>query len=113
MDISPSSLTPRTPATPERRDGSGRKTDYEQVSQPPRGGEAHQPPRPGGTGPDYQQTIRHTRVEQARHDNPDALRLDSHPYPQQQALRAYEAQQNEGRRFWGGVELMPRVDAYV
>jgi hypothetical protein len=119
MEIINSPVNPYLLPAPERRDNAAygqRDTVAEQRQQENSASErveARAPIRPVETGPDYQQLLQRTRLDQARQDGGNNYRMGSEPLPVQRALDAYQDQIIEGQRYLGEGELMPRIDAYV
>lgn len=122
MDINGSPINPWALPVPESRNGgafagAGRRNEaVEQPVPPPSSPDTQQnpvPPRADNGGPDFQQMVQRSRFDQARFEEGSAIRMESASFSNQRAVDAYEEQVQEGRRFIGGVELMPRIDEYV
>lgn len=120
MEINGNIINPYSLPVPERRETQGYAgrqdaiDDSRERETPAASSTPSETPAAAPAGPDYQQLVQQSRVDQARQSrNGETYRINSDPYPVQRAMDAYREQIDEGRRFMGGIELMPRVDAYV
>ncbi|MBE0509923.1 MAG: hypothetical protein IBX49_04275 [Gammaproteobacteria bacterium] len=119
MEIINSPVNPYLLPAPERRDNAAygqrdtRAEERQQEGSSTERVEARAPTRPVETGPDIQQLLQRSRLDQARQDGGTSYRMGSEPLPVQRALDAYQDQIIAGQRYLGEGELMPRIDAYV
>lgn len=122
MEINSGSIIPHRLPVPDRRDAQGYAEKASDNNTPPpritpdaRSHTATENQQQAAQNdPNYQQIVQQSKVDHARSSRSgETFRLNSDPYMVQRAMDAYSEQIFEGRRFQSGIELMPRVDAYV